>query len=140
MTEAASGPPRGVRIAVGAAYAGVFCVLAAGGLFPVVAEAVRPGPLTADGATVLRGLGWAAAPAALLVWTLRWVEERPLAAGAALVGTLLVLALGVALYASALRPEARPMAPALALTFVPVRQLAAAAFVGWAVWLARRTR
>jgi hypothetical protein len=57
-----------------------------------------------------------------------------------LVGTLFTLGLGVALYAAALRPDARPAAPAVALTFVPLRQLAAAAVVGWAVWVARRAR
>ncbi|MEM6287890.1 MAG: hypothetical protein AAF845_12095 [Bacteroidota bacterium] len=154
MTDAASGPEavpepasetrtevgKGARWAVGAAYAGAALVFAAGGLFPLVAEAVRPGMLAATASTVMRGLGWAAGPAAVLVWSTRRVEGHALAAFAALVGTLLVLALGLALYAAALRPEARLSAPLLALTFVPLRQLVAAAFVGWAVWLARRTR
>lgn len=129
-----------LRLGVGAAYAGAALVLVAGAAFPLWADAVRPGPVPGDWATVLRSAGWAAGPAAALVWTVRWAEDRPVAVGAALVGALLVLALGVALYAAALRPDARPSAPAVALTYVPLRQLAAAAFVGWAVWLARRAR
>lgn len=143
VTEPASEPAasgRGVRWAVAGAYLGAALVLAGGGLFPVLADTLRPGALAPDSAAILRGLGWSAGPAAVLVWSTGRVGGRPLAASAALVGTLLVLALGAGLYAAALRPEARPSAPALALTFVPVRQLVAAAFVGWAVWLARRAR
>ena len=88
----------------------------------------------------MRSAGWAAGPTAALVFCIRWAGDHRLAAWAALVGTLLVLALGVALYAAALRPDARPSAPLVAFSFVPLRQLAAAAVVGWAVWLAHRTR
>ena len=123
-----------------AAYVGAALVLAVGAAFPLAAEALRPGPVAASWAAVARSAGWAAGPAAALVWAVRWGSGRPLAAWAALVGTLFTLGLGVALYAASLRPDARPFAPAVALTFVPLRQLAAAAVVGWAVWLARRAR
>lgn len=122
------------------AYVAAALVFLAGAAFPVVAEALRPGPLTSSWETVVRSAGWAAGPAAALLLATRWARGHPLAAWAAAVGTLLTLGLGLALYAAALRPDARTFAPAVALTFVPLRQLAAAAVVGWAVWLARRTR
>lgn len=122
------------------AYVAVALVLVAGAAFPFWADAVRPGPVAGNWPTALRSAGWAAGPTGALLWVVRWAGSRPVALGAALVGSLLVLGLGLALYAAALRPDARPFAPAVALTFVPLRQLAAAAFVGWAVWLARRAR
>ena len=122
-----------------AAYLAAAAVLACGAAYPLVAEALGPGPVAGTLPTVLRSAGWAAGPAAALVLATRWAGRRPLATWAALVGGLLVLALGLALYASALQSP-RPFAPAVALRFVPLRQLAAAAFVVWAVWLARRTR
>lgn len=123
-----------------AAYAVVALVVLTGAAFPVAAEALRPGPLVASWQTVVRSAGWAAGPAAVLLLVARWARGHPLAAWAAVVGTLLTLALGLALYAAALRPDARVFAPAVALTFVPLRQLVAAVVVGWGVWLARRTR
>ena len=122
------------------AYLAVALVLAVGAAYPIVADALRPGPIDGAWGTVLRSAGWAAGPAAALLLCVRWAAGRHLATWAALVGSILVLALGVALYAAALRPDARPSAPLVAFTFVPLRQLAASAFVGWAVWLARRTR
>lgn len=122
-----------------AAYVTAVAVLACGTVYPFVAETLRPGPVSGTLAVALRSAGWAAGPTAALVVATRWAGRRPLAVWAALVGGLLVLALGVALYASALDAP-RPYAPAVALRFVPLRQLAAAAFVVWAVWLARRTR
>ncbi|MDT0630998.1 hypothetical protein RQM47_00040 [Rubrivirga sp. S365] len=124
---------------VAAAYAVAAAVLACGVAYPFAAEALRPGPVAATLPTVLRSAGWAAGPAAALLLAARWAGRRPLAAWAALVGGLLVLALGFALYASALQSP-RAFAPAVALRFVPLRQLAAAAFVVWAVWIARRVR
>ena len=121
-------------------YVGVALVLAVGTTYPIVAEWIGPFGIEQRMNRVLRSAGWAAGPAAALLLCVRWAGHRRLAAWAALVGTLLVLALGVALYAAALRPDARPSAPLVALTFVPLRQLAAAAVVAWAVWLARRTR
>ena len=121
------------------AYLAAGAVLACGAAYPVVAEAVRPGPVVGDLPTVLRSAGWAAGPAAALVLATRWAGRRPLAVWAALVGGALVLALGLALYASALDAP-RPFAPAVALRLVPLRQLAAAAFAVWAVWIARRAR
>lgn len=123
-----------------AAYAAVALVFVAGAAFPAAADALRPGLVSASWETVARSAGWAAGPAAALLLAVRWARGHPLAAWAALVGTILTLGLGLALYAAALRPDARPSAPAVALTFVPLRQLAAAAVVGWAVWIARRTR
>ena len=122
-----------------AAYLAAAAVFACGAAYPFAADALRPGVVAGTWPSVLRSAGWAAGPAAALVFATRWAGRRPLAAWAALVGGLLVLALGVALYASALDAP-RPFAPVVALRLVPLRQLAAAAFVVWAVWLARRTR
>ncbi len=113
-------------------------VLAAGAAFPAVA-AHRVGA-SPSWAAVGDGALYAALPAAGLLWTVRLARDHRLASWAALVGAVLTLGLGVALYAAALRPDARPSAPTLALAFVPLRQLAAVAVVVWAVWLARRTR
>lgn len=128
------------RVLVGLAYAGAALVFLIGAGYPVAADVLRPGPISSDWDTIFRSAGWAAGPTAALLFCVRWADGRRLATWTALVGTLLVLALGVALYAAALRPDARPSAPLVALTFVPLRQLVACAVVGWAVWLARRTR
>ncbi len=119
---------------------GIALVLLAGAGYPVAAEHLRPGPVPLTLESVLRSAGWASGPTAALVLCLRLAGGHRLATWTALLGTLLVLALGAALYAAALRPDARPSAPLVALSFVPLRQLAAAAVAGWAVWLARRTR
>ncbi|WP_420454552.1 hypothetical protein [Rubrivirga sp.] len=113
-------------------------VLIVGAAFPaVVAERAGAG---VPWETVADGALYAALPAVGLVWTVRLARDHRLASWAALVGAVLTLGLGVALYAAALRPDARPSAPVLALAFVPLRQAVAVAFVAWAVWLARRTR
>lgn len=131
---------RSVRTLTALAYAGIALVFLVGAAYPLAADLLRPGPIRPAWATVVRSAGWAAGPAAALVLCVRWAGAHRLATWTALVGTLLVLALGVALYAAALRPDARPSAPLVAFSFVPLRQLAASAVVGWAVWLARRTR
>lgn len=113
-------------------------VLAAGAAFPAVA-ASRVGA-SVEWTLVRDGALAAALPALGLVWTVRLARDHRLASWAALVGAVLTLALGVALYASALRSGARPTAPVLAVAFVPYRQLAAVAVVAWAVWTARKTR
>ena len=123
-----------------AALIAVGLVVAVGASYPLVAERVRPGAIAHDVSVILRSAGWASGPAAALTLCVRVASGHRLAEWAALVGTLLVLALGVALYAAALGPDASRSAPRVALTFVPLRQLAAAAVVGWAVWLARRSR
>ncbi|WP_179299650.1 hypothetical protein [Rubrivirga marina] len=90
---------------------------------------------------MLDGATYAALPALGLAWvTIRLAGSHRLASWAALLGALLTLGLGVALYAVALRPDARPSAPTLAIAFVPFRQLAAVAVTAWVVWTARRTR
>ena len=80
------------------------------------------------------------APALGLVVAARFARGHRLATWAALVGSLLTLALGVALYAAALQPDARPGAPTIATALVPLRQLVAVLFVAWAVWIVRKTR
>ncbi len=122
------------------AYVVAGLVVVVGGAFPVLADALRPGTVALTVDLVVRSAGWAAGPAAALLLCVRWAGTHRLATWTALLGTLLVLTLGVALYLAALRPDARPAAPVVALSFVPLRQLAAVAVVGWTVWLARRTR
>ena len=113
-------------------------VAAVGAAFPLVAASPRGAWTSWDvaGEAALAAF----APALGLVVVARLARGHRLAAWAALVGAVLTLALGVALYAAALRPEARPSAPALAAAVVPLRQLAAVAVAAWAVWIARRTR
>ena len=127
--------PHALRLGVVAA-AGL--VLVVGAAFPAVAAArvgaAIDGGMGADGAMA------AALPALGLLWTLRLARDHRLATWAALLGALLTLGLGLALYVAALRSGARPTAPVLAVVFVPVRQLAAVAVVAWVVWTARKTR
>ncbi len=114
-------------------------VLAVGAAFPAVAASRAGASPTLTG--ILDGATYAAMPALGLAWvTLRLARDHRLASWAALLGALLTLGLGVALYAAALRPDARPSAPVLALAFVPFRQLAAVAVTAWVVWTARKTR
>ncbi len=117
------------------AFAVAALVAVVGTIFPFVArgEGASPGML-ADAA--LPSL----APALGLVVATRFARDHRLATWAALVGAVLTLMLGLALYAAALRPEARAGAPVLATALVPLRQLVAVAFVAWAVWIARKTR
>ena len=122
------------------AYVGTVLVFLVGAAYPWVADWLRPGPVRPTLDTVLRSAGWAAGPTAALLLCIRWAGTHRLATWTALLGTLLILVLGLALYAAALRPDARPSAPLVAFSFVPLRQLAGAAVVGWAVWLARHTR
>ena len=120
-----------------AAFAVAGLVAAVGAAFPLAAASTRGGSATwgAVGDAALA----AAAPALGLVVVARLARGHRLAAWAALVGAGLTLALGPALYAAALGPEARPHAPVLATAFVPLRQLAAVAVAAWVVWVARRT-
>ena len=120
------------------AYVTAALVLAVGAAFPAVA-ADRAGA-SPSWAGVLDGATYAAMPALAIVAVARFARGHRLATWAAFLGGLLTLGLGVALYAAALRPEARPSAPVLALAFVPFRQLAAVAVTAWAVWTARKTR
>ncbi len=107
-------------------------VLVVGASFPAVAA--RSLGLVPSWASVLEGGVAALAPALGLVVVTRQARSR-LSSWTAVVGSLLTLALGVALYAVAL--EARPGAAMLAVAFVPLRQLVAVAFCGWAVWITR---
>ena len=121
-----------------AAFATAALVGVAGAAFPVVAGRVTGRPVGLE--AVLDGAVPALAPALGLVLVTRWARDHRLASWTALVGAVLTLALGVALYAASLREGARPSAPVLALSFVPLRQLAAVAVAAWAVWIARRAR
>lgn len=122
------------------AYVVTALVFLVGAAYPLAADWLRPGPVPPTLDAVMRSAGWVAGPAAALLLCIRSAGSHRLATWTALLGTLLVLVMGVALYATALRPDARPSAPLVAFSFVPLRQLAAAVVVGWAVWLARRTR
>lgn len=113
-------------------------VLAVGAAFPAVAAA-RIGASVSWGA-VADGALAAVLPALGLLWTVYLARDHRLASWAALLGALLTLGLGIALYAAALRPGVQPVAPVLAVAFVPFRQLAAVAVVAWVVWTARKTR
>ncbi|WP_424521310.1 hypothetical protein [Rubrivirga sp.] len=115
-----------------AAFAVAGLVLVVGAAFPAVA-ATRVG-LSPSWALVLEGGLAASAPALGLVVVARQARSR-LSSWAAVVGSLLTLGLGLALYIAALR--ARPGAAVLAVSFVPLRQLVAVAFCGWAVWITR---
>ena len=125
------------RLRLGA-YGTAVLVLIAGAAFPAVA-AERAGA-SPSWAGVLDGATYAALPALALASVARLARDHRLAAWAALLGGLLTFGLGVALYAAALRPGARPSAPVLALAFVPFRQLAAVAVTAWVVWTARKTQ
>ena len=118
------------------AFAVAALVWAVGAAFPAVAAR---GGAAGEGALADAALA-ALAPALGVVAVARFARGHRFAAWAALVGAGLTLALGVALYAAALGPEARPSAPVLAAAFVPLRQLAAVAVTAWAVWVARKTR
>ena len=121
-----TGAPRAIAFGVAA------LVLAVGAAFPAVA-AHRVG-LAPSWDGVLEGGVAALAPALGLVVVARQARSG-VSSWAAVVGSLLTLGLGVALYAAAL--GARPGAAALAVSFVPLRQLVAVAFCGWAVWITR---
>lgn len=120
------------------AFASAALVAAAGGVYAALAARALGAPVTWG--AVADGVVPALAPALALVVVTRYARGHRLASWAALVGGMLTLALGVALYAAALRPDARPGAPVLALSFVPLRQLVAVAFAFWAASLAKRTR
>ena len=118
------------------AFAVAGLVWTIGAAFPAVAA--RGGPV-GEGAFLDAALAALALTLEIVV-VARFARGHRLAAWAALVGAGLTLALGVALYAAALRPDARPSAPVLAVAFVPLRQLAAVAVAAWAVWVARKTQ
>jgi hypothetical protein len=113
-------------------------VVVVGAAFPAVAA----GQVGADVAwtTVRESALRSLLPALGLLATVRLAGTNRLASWASLVGALLTLALGTALYAAALGPDARPSARLLAVGVVPFRQVAAVAVVAWAVWIARRAR
>lgn len=113
-------------------------VLVAGAAFPAVA-ALRVGAEPSAG-VVLDAAGQALLPSLALAAVVYLAGAHRLAAWSALLGGLLTLGLGVALYASALGPDARAVAPRLAVEVVPLRQLAAVAVTAWVVWIARRSR
>lgn len=95
-------------------------------------------PAAGGTGTVAESLARALVPYGLLGLVVVWARSGRTATWTAFVGTLLTLVLGAALYARALGPEAHPGAPALALSFVPLRQTAAAAVTATLVSLARR--
>ena len=119
------------------AFAVAALVVAVGAAYPVAVGRALGG--TASLEAVGRGALASVAPGLALVVVARWARGHRLAAWTAVVGALLTLALGVALYAAALASES-PYAPAVAVRLVPLRQLAACAFAAWAVWIARRSR
>lgn len=111
-------------------------VVGVGAAFPLVVGQ-RLG-LDVSLAVVVQGAAMSLAPALAVVLVGRLARENTSAARTASVGAVLVLALGVALYAVALAsPSIR--APYVAVRLVPVRQLAACAVAAWAVWLVRRS-
>lgn len=113
------------------AYGCAALVVASGAAFPAVAAGGQPSAgAVADGALV------ALAPALGLVVVTRQARGRRLSSWAALVGSLLTLALGLALYAAALQGT-RLGAADLAVSFVSIRQLVAVAVTAWAVWVTR---
>lgn len=116
----------------GGAFVIAALVIASGAAYPLVA-AHQLG-LSVAWPGVLEVAVPALAPALGLVVVARQARSR-VSSWAALVGSLLTLALGVALYAAAL--EGRPRTAAAVVAFVSVRQLVAAAFSGWAVWITR---
>ena len=120
-----------------AAFAVAALVAVVGAAYPLAVARSLGGAASLE--SVGRGALTSAAPALALVVVARWARGHRLAAWTAVVGALLTLALGVALYAAALASES-PYAPAVAVRLVPLRQLAACAFAAWAVWLVRRTR
>ena len=121
-----------------AAFGVAVAVVAVGALYPLAVAQALGGPATPE--NVGRGALASLAPALALVVVARLARDHRLAAWTALTGAALTLALGVALYAAALGPAASPVAPAVAVRLVPLRQLAAAAVAAWAVWIVRRTR
>ena len=119
-----------------AAWAVAALAVAVGAAYPA-ALAHRlgaPVPVEAVGQGALRSL----APAVAVLLVARLARGHRAAGWTALGGGLLVVALGAALYAAALSSES-VRAPFVAVRLVPLRQLAAAAVAGWAVWWVRRT-
>ena len=121
-----------------AAFGTAALVFVTGAVFPLAA-AHRVG-IDPSWRAVVDGALPALAPALAIIVLTRYARGHTLASWAALVGGLLTWALGIALYAAALRPESRPGAAVLAVTFVPLRQLVAVAFAAWAASLVKRTR
>ena len=112
-------------------------VVATGAAYPLLVG--RALGLTVSVPALAQGALMSLAPGLAVVLAGRLARDHRPALWTALGGALLVLALGVALYAVAVQsPSGR--APYVAVRLVPLRQLAAAAFVAWAVWLVRRSR
>ena len=121
----------------GLAFALAAVLVVVGAAFPAVVAHSLGGSASLE--AVGRGALGSLAPALALVVVARLAGGHRLGAWTAVVGAALTLGLGVALYAAALGSES-PVAPAVAVRLVPLRQLAACAFAAWAVWLARRAR
>lgn len=86
--------------------------------------------------TVAQSAALSLSPALAVVLVGRLARAHRAAAWTAAAGAVLVLGLGLALYAAAL-DAVSPRALA-AMRVVPLRQLAAAAVAAWAVWWVRR--
>lgn len=109
--------------------------LAAGAMYPQVASSRTMIPFPSDAMWIsLRG---AILPFGLLALAAWGSGGRRLAIYAALVGALLTVGLGLALYAVALGADS-PTAPIRALRIVPIRQLAFAGITAYFVYIARR--
>ena len=113
------------------AYATVTLLAVQGAVFSTIATwGVAP---ASSAIAVLRTV----APALVVIAVVRMARDSRGALWAALIGCVLTLALGAALYAAALQGT-RPRAESLAISLVPLRQLVAVACTAWAVWITRQ--
>ncbi|GAB5536175.1 MAG: hypothetical protein Rubg2KO_24240 [Rubricoccaceae bacterium] len=130
MTEPS--PARGVQAATALL---LVLGLIASAMYPHVASPKTPIPFPPD--AVWSSVERAILPYGLLALAAWGSGGRRLATSAALIGSLLTVGLGLALYAVALGADS-PTAPVRALRIVPLRQLAFAAITAYLVYIARR--
>ncbi|MEO0557572.1 MAG: hypothetical protein AAF170_05240 [Bacteroidota bacterium] len=109
--------------------------LVASATYPHIASSRTMIPFPPD--AVWSSLRGAILPYGLLALAAFGAGGRRLATSAALIGSLLTVGLGLALYTVALGADS-PTAPLRALRIVPIRQLAFAAITAYLVYIARR--
>lgn len=125
------------RVLRGLAIGCAALIVLMGAGFPIVAA--RAVGAVASTNAIADGVVASLAPALGLWLVIRQARVGRLASWSALVGSALTVGLGIALYAAALGGT-RPGATALAVSFVPLRQLVAVAVTAWAVWISRSVR